>query len=50
MQERYDVIVVGGGPSGVCAAVGVTAAWAAREGFLPREVDGVKLKTAILGG
>jgi len=27
MQQRYDVIVVGGGPGGVCAAVG-----AAREG------------------
>ena len=27
MRQRYDVIVVGGGPGGVCAAVG-----AAREG------------------
>lgn len=44
MQNKYDVIVVGGGPGGVCAAVG-----AAREGISPREIGGTRLKAVVLG-
>ena len=35
--------------AGIGEAAGVAAAWAAREGITPRQVDGAKLKTAILG-
>ena len=35
--------------AGIGEAAGVAAAWAAREGMSPREVDGTKLKAAILG-
>lgn len=35
--------------AGIGEAAGVAAAWAVREGILPREVDGARLKTAILG-
>jgi hypothetical protein len=35
--------------AGIGEAAGVAAAWAAREGIPPREVDGVQLKAAVLG-
>jgi hypothetical protein len=35
--------------AGIGEAAGVAAAWAAREGIAPREVDGARLKAAILG-
>jgi hypothetical protein len=35
--------------AGIGEAAGVAAAWAAREGILPREVSGARLKAAILG-
>jgi hypothetical protein len=35
--------------AGIGEAAGVAAAWAAQGGILPREVDGAKLKAAILG-
>ena len=35
--------------AGIGEAAGVAAAWAVRQGILPREVDGVRLKAAILG-
>jgi hypothetical protein len=35
--------------AGIGEAAGVAAAWAAREAISPRQVDGVKLKAAILG-
>ena len=35
--------------AGIGEAAGVAAAWAAREGILPREVDGARLKTRVLG-
>lgn len=35
--------------AGIGEAAGVAAAWAAREGMLPREIDGARLKVAILG-
>jgi hypothetical protein len=35
--------------AGIGEAAGIAAAWAAREGISPREVDGVKLKAAVLG-
>jgi hypothetical protein len=35
--------------AGIGEAAGVAAAWAAREGITPHQVDGAKLKTAILG-
>jgi hypothetical protein len=35
--------------AGIGEAAGVAAAWAARGGTFPREVDGAKLKAAILG-
>jgi hypothetical protein len=35
--------------AGIGEAAGVAAAWAAREGISPREVDGARLKTVILG-
>jgi hypothetical protein len=35
--------------AGIGEAAGVAAAWAAREGILPREIDGARLKVAILG-
>jgi hypothetical protein len=35
--------------AGIGEAAGVAAAWAAREGMLPREIDGARLKVATLG-
>jgi len=35
--------------AGIGEAAGVAAAWAAREGILPREIDGVRVKQAVLG-
>jgi hypothetical protein len=35
--------------AGIGEAAGVAAAWAAREGVTPHQVDGARLKTAILG-
>ena len=35
--------------AGIGEAAGVAAAWAAREGILPREIDGARLKGAVLG-
>jgi len=35
--------------AGIGEAAGVAAAWAAREGILPREIDGARVKVAILG-
>ena len=35
--------------AGIGEAAGVAAAWAAREGVTPREIDGARLKAAILG-
>ncbi len=35
--------------AGIGEAAGVAAAWVVREGFSPRQVDGAKLKAAILG-
>jgi len=35
--------------AGIGETAGIAAAWAAREGILPREVDGARLKAAILG-
>jgi hypothetical protein len=36
--------------AGIGEAAGLAAAWAVREGILPREVDGARLKMAVLGG
>ena len=57
MQQRYDVAThevhsslrVMPVVAGIGEAAGVAAAWAAREGIAPREVDGTKLKAAVLG-
>jgi hypothetical protein len=35
--------------AGIGEAAGVAAAWAARQGISPRQVDGVQLKAVILG-
>ena len=35
--------------AGIGEAAGVAAAWAAREGIAPREIDGARLKAAVLG-
>jgi hypothetical protein len=35
--------------AGIGEAAGIAAAWAAREGISPREVDGIRLKAAVLG-
>jgi hypothetical protein len=35
--------------AGIGEAAGVAAAWAAREGITPRDIDGARLKAAILG-
>jgi hypothetical protein len=35
--------------AGIGEAAGVAAAWAAREGTTPRQIDGTRLKAAILG-
>jgi hypothetical protein len=35
--------------AGIGEAAGIAAAWAAREGISPRQVDGAKLKTAVFG-
>jgi len=35
--------------AGIGEAAGVAAAWAAREGMSPREVDGTRLKAVVLG-
>ena len=33
--------------AGIGEAAGIAAAWAAREGISPRQVDGIELKTAV---
>jgi hypothetical protein len=35
--------------AGVGEAAGIAAAWAVRQGILPRQVDGTALKDAVLG-
>ena len=35
--------------AGIGEAAGIAAAWAAREGISPRDVDGARLKTAVFG-
>jgi len=36
--------------AGIGEAAGIAAAWAARDGVLPGEIDGTRLKEAVLGG
>jgi hypothetical protein len=36
--------------AGIGEAAGIAAAWASREAISPREVDGIKLKSAVFGG
>ena len=34
--------------AGLGEGAGIAAAWAARDGVTPREIDGIKLKAAVL--